>query len=204
MYRNTFEADHVFVTDQPDWSQPVRYWETWETAIQVSKNNTEQRNSRRSRPLYSIAYAIRGMNTLDWGTRRMAALREMASAIVVPLWTVPETLDSVLSDTVTLTVASLAKTAFQVGGYAFFEQSGLASVFRVITAIGTDTITLASGNAVFPDIAVPSYTSGALVYPCIIGQRNENSLDSRMAGLEAAEEILYVQELGLSPTLVGS
>jgi hypothetical protein len=144
------------------------------------------------------------MNTLDWGTRRLAALREMAGAVVLPLWTLPETFESVVSETVTLDVVSLAKTAFQIGGYAFFDQDGLASVFRVITAIGVDSITLAAGNAAYPEIAVPSYTAGALVYPCIIGQRNDNTLDGRMAGLEAAEEILYVQELGLSPTLVGS
>jgi len=201
MLTNTLEAARVFVTDTPDWSQPVRFWQTWQTGIQQSKNGTEQRNSMRSRPLYSIAYAISGMNTLDWGARRMAALRAMASAIVVPLWTVPESFESVAGEIVTLDVTSLAKTAFQVGGYAYFEQTGLASVFRVITAIGADTITLASGNAAYPDVTVPTYTAGALVYPCIIGQRDNNTLDSRMAGLESSEEILYVQELGISPTI---
>lgn len=193
MNRNTTDATPAFITVEPDWSLPVRMWVTFKTSVQRSRNGVEQRNSDRSNPLYAIGYG-RNHSASEWPARKVSLMAELSAAVVVPIWVRGDGFVSEVSNVVTLDVTTV-RSPFKVGSYAYFVEVGKTSVFRLITAVSGLTITLASGNAAYPDIAVPTYSSAADVYPCIVGLRKDNSAGWAEDQVDQVAEDILVEEL---------
>lgn len=193
MNANTRDATRRFIEDQPDWSMDARYWAKHSTTILKPRNGLEQRTAARSYPLYAIAYG-RQFKGDEWTTRRAKVIHEMSAAVVVPIWMRPDGYVSAAGDVVTLDATTL-RSPYKVGAYAYFEETGKASVFRAITAVAGSTITLAAGNAAYPDIVVPTYTSAAVVYPCIVGMRSDNTVEWAEEQVDEVTETVFVEEL---------
>lgn len=192
MTPNTTDAARKFVTISPDWKMSVRYWVTHSTDVHRAYDQTEQRTANRSYPRCSIAYG-RTYAANEWPARRAALLNEFGQSLVVPIWTRPDSYVSAAGDVVTID-ATTVLSPYKVGSYAYFEETGLASVFRQITALDGDEITFAAGNAAFPVMAVPAYTAAALVYPCIIGLRQNNEAEWSEDQVDQAGEVLFFEE----------
>lgn len=179
-----------FLEEQPDWAQPVTLENAWATEIQEARDGSEQRSARREKPRYRIEYAIAALSVGAFSQRRAKSLLEQAAAVVVPIWTDPHTsagtVTTAAGQTVTLGSGMDAKK-FKVGGYCYFVQSGKTSIFRLITAVGTTTITVAAGGTV-------SFTSGAEVYPCLTGLPSQGS-SFLLSKLDDNQEAVAIEEL---------
>ena len=163
---------HVFVDDPPDWAKDVRVYMKFRTDVAMAFSGAEQRARRRNEPLYEQAFETEEL-AQPFTVLRKRILEEVSAPIVVPLWSRWQTFVSLISDVLTLDI-DLTKSPFRVGSYAYFVESGKTSVFRSITAKSGATITLTTGNAAYPDISPPTYTTACSVYPCIVGIREEN------------------------------
>lgn len=183
-------ATPQFLEERPDWSKPVSLEITWKTDVQAARDGSEQRSRRRERPRYRLGYTIAALNTAQFAVRRAKSILEQGAALCVPIWTDPHTLASTVTtaggQTATLG-ADMDANKFKPGSYAYITQTGKPSVFRLITAVGSTSITLAAGGTV-------SYTAGAEVYPCIVGLPTDG-LSFAPAKLDDTDETVLVEEL---------
>lgn len=192
MNDNTRDQAPRFIEVQPDWSMAVRYWVRFVTSILKARNGVEQRTAERTYPLYSIAYG-RNFAGAEWSARRAKMILEFGGSVVVPLWARQDQYVSAVGDVVTLD-ATTVRSPYKVGSYAYFEETGKTSVFRQLTAFAGSTITLEAGNAAYPDIAVPTYTNAAVVYPCIAGLRADNNAEWSADQVDETTEVIHVEE----------
>jgi hypothetical protein len=184
----------VFLIDEPDFSREIEFTMQFVTDISSSHSDVEQRAKRRLSPKYQIAFTIGPLDSDGWPMRKSRMIRELGAPVVVPIWIRPVGFTSEASDVVTVDT-NISKREFRVGSYALFREAGLSTVFRKITAIGATTITCETGNAAFPDITVPSYTSAAEVFPCILGLRNDNEGESVNRNPRKTRENVRVNQL---------
>lgn len=192
-WSDSISATPVFVDSEPDWSQDVKVIQKWSTDVQSAFSGAEQRARRRVAPRWETIFEVR-LQPLPFSVIRSRMQAELQAPVVVPIWTRYEGLSGIASNVATLD-AAITKSPFKVGSYAYFVESGKTSVFRRITAKGTSTITLASGNAAWPDITPPTYTSAAIVYPCILGLRDSMGADFYAIRHDATQVIYHVTEL---------
>ena len=184
----------VFILDEPDFSREIEFSMQFVTDISTTHSDVEQRAKRRLSPKYGTAFAIGPFDSDSWPRRKSRLLSELGAPVVVPIWIRPVDFVSELSDVVTVGI-DVSKREFRVGSYALFRESGLDSVFRKITAVGTTTITFETGNAAFPVQAVPAYTSAAEVFPCILGLRKDNEGESINRNPTSTRENIRVEQL---------
>ena len=184
---------HVFVDDPPDWARDVRVIQSWKTDILTAFSGAEQRARRRSEPLYEQSFETIEL-AQPFTVIRKRMLEEASAPIVVPLWSRWQDFVSLVSDVLTLD-SDLTKSPFRVGSYVYFVESGKTSVFREITAKSGATVTLVTGNAAYPDITPPTYTTAADVYPCIVGMRLENQGEFLPMRPEVTRLPYHVREL---------
>ena len=180
-----------FIEDEPNWNRPVIVTTQWSTGIVPNRDGGEQRSRRRNKPVFALTYERSAMTPTRQLLARITAIKALATAGVVPIWTHPATLTSLVGSTVTLTAAASIK--FKVGSWLYFKQTGLTSTFRKIQTIAGAVITLAAD--VFPGPGTPAFTSGAAVYPCILGMREENSVRFRQIRSDRSATTITVEEL---------
>ena len=193
MLPNSQDTAPNFIIHSPDWSSAVRVFQRWNTAIVAAHGGLEQRQQLQSRAKFGVAYEIGPWTALQWADRKLAMMAESGAPVVAPVWPLPVGLSSMSGNTANLD-GTTASTAFLAGGYALFEESGKASVFRLIVSVGATSLTLASGNAAYPVITPPSYTSAAVVYPCVVGMKENNRANWASENIESISEVVYVQE----------
>jgi hypothetical protein len=169
-----------YVTEKPDWSKPYAFDFDFFTTITKSKDGSEQRAQQRAKPRYTINYQIAGMTTAEFSVRKAVAIRALGGLIAIPVWHAWRALSSVVSDQVNILnvagVAAMTVTQFKTGGLAYFEETGLTSVFRRIASVGSVTVlNMLAGDCESPAIAMPAYTNACRVYPVIVGIADQNS-----------------------------
>jgi hypothetical protein len=184
---------HVFVDDPPDWAKDVVSIQVWRTDILTAFSGAEQRARRRNEPRYDIMFETEELDQ-SFTVIRSRMLKEMGAPVVVPIWTRPQTFVSLVADVLTLDV-DLTKSPFRIGSYVYFVESGKTSVFREIEDKSGATVDLVTGNAAYPNITPPTYTTAAKVYPCIVGIRSDNVADFQAVRTEVTRLRYHVQEL---------
>jgi len=188
MISDSSTATPVFIEVKPDWQKPVQVVTAFRTTIAETRNEGRQRARWRGSPRYSITYLSTALTIAEHGLRRAELLGELKAPLVCPIWPDAFALDSMLSTHVADLGESLAKKRFKVGSYAYFEQAGNVSTFRKIASISGTTIT-------FEAASVPVFTSGATVYPCVVGFRPKNSAAFVSNKIDQSDEAVSVEEL---------
>lgn len=183
----------AFIIHAPDWSSAVRVFQRWNTVVTASHGGVEQRQQVLSAPRYGVAFEAGPWTALEWADRKLEVMAEAGGPVVAPLWPFPVGLASMAGDVANLDSAT-ARKAFKAGGYAFFEEAGKASCFRLISAVGASSLTLASGTAAYPAISPPAYTAAASVYPCVTGMKENNRANFALESIDSTLETVYVQE----------
>lgn len=191
---NSITGDPIFNEVQPDWSKDVDYVVSWETAISSGFDGAEQRARLLSSPRYQLTFRADGTSIPSYSIRRASAELELGRPVVVPLWPRPSTLSSLAAQVATIS-GPPSKRPYKVGSFAYFVEDGLTSVFAEILALDATTITIAAGNAAFPDTTVPAYTSAAIVYPCIISSYKSNQADFEDVNVLEKSLIMSFSEL---------
>jgi hypothetical protein len=178
-----------FLEDEPDWGQDVLLTLNFFTLIFGARNSAEQRARKRFLARFDLGYTLTGLDIGDYSTRRADSMRELGGPIVVPLWPLETTLTTFV-DASTITIPSVR--GFKVNSFAYFTQDGLPSAFCRIVSVG-DNIGLDLTQS-FP-IALPAYTAGALVYPCVIGMHGQNSAAFIHHSINNSDQTVSVSEL---------
>jgi hypothetical protein len=178
----------LFWDGSPDWGPGMSAVFRWTTAISTAIDGTEQRFRLRTTPRINVVQRHTWLRS-EWA-RRQADLEAVArSKVVVPLWGLwwkPKS-TALIHDSVNPSIefeaAELAWTPFRVPGYIYIRESGLQSVFLKIVGfaddVGNDTmephtvlrLETFSGTHIadWPAVAVPNYTTAAMVHPCVEG-----------------------------------
>lgn len=176
----------VFIESRPDFGREILLTASYRVSVNASRNQGEQRARWAMRPRFSFAYQVAALPSADFAQRRASLLAELTSPIVVPIWTDEFTLSSMTSAHVANLGVQLAKKKFKVGSFAYFVQGGNAT-FRKILTVGSTSLTFVAES-------VPTYTAGALVYPCILGLRGQESQFTANLVSET-DETISVEEL---------
>ncbi len=177
----------VFITDTPDYEKPLQLVSAYRTSIATAASGGDQRARWRKRPRYSLTYFISSLDMAEFSVRRSKQIQELRAPVCCPIWTDTFELSSMLSANVADLGATLAPRKFKVNSYAYFVQ-GSNSSFRLITAISSTQLTFAAGS-------FPTYTAGALVYPCIIGKRVRGKNGFTFNLVNDTDEQITVEEL---------
>lgn len=188
MIPDTTTVKPRFIDEQPDWNKPVSVVFNFSTSVAESELETRQRARWRQQPRYAISYTVSAMTAAEFAVRRSAIIAELAAPLVVPIWTDQFELVSMTSANVADLGEALAKKKFKVGSYAYFTQDGLTNTFRKITTITDDTLT-------FEAATVPVFTAGAIVYPCILGERPKDGAAFTLNRVDESDEVITVEEL---------
>ena len=185
----------LFIADEPDWSKDVDVTSSFKTTIVTGRAEGEQRATRRSLARLSIAYAFTAMTAGEYALRRARAIQQLGACVVCPVWPASRTLSAMTTvDRATLTAALTGDHKFRVGSYAYFVQSGKASTFRLVTAIGSNYLDLHATSA-SPVPPIPAFTNGATVYPCIRGIHNDNAAMFEGNRVDDFDQMLSILEL---------
>jgi hypothetical protein len=201
---HTKDGNVRFIENEPDWSQGMEVRSAWDTKILTNRDDSEQRARRQQTPKWSFTYALPNLDTDDASVRRSRQFRELNQLLVVPIWPFEMRSPSVVNtDDMDFTghtdTPGMQAIGPKAGGYMFFEETGLTSVFRKIVSV-TDlsfvvTITFESGNAAYPNIAVPAYTTAVKPRPCITGMRVDNSGSMAQHRVGWSDELIAVEEV---------
>jgi len=184
----------VFIQDAPDFNKTMTVVTDFRTTSFVARGGDEQRARRRQRPRYSINYILTALDLAAFTLRRANSLRELQAPVVIPIWTHPYTLSSMTTVNTAEFLIGLSSKKFKVGSYAYFVQAGKVSTFRLITAVNSTSLTLHATTA-YPTGAIPAFTVGAQVHPCILGRRTEDSTSFSFSRVNQTDESLYAEEL---------
>lgn len=202
---NTKDGNVRFIADEPDWSQGFEVLADWRTKIITNRDDSEQRARREQTPKWSFTYALPNLAPDEASQRRSRQLRELGQLTVVPIW--PFEMDApalVFADQFAygdhLSIENMRSIGPKIGGYLFFEEDGLTSVFRKIESFALTAgvivrVNFVTGNAAFPNIAVPAYTTACLTRPCVTGIRVDNSGSMASHRIGWNDELIAVQEI---------
>lgn len=184
----------VFIQDAPDFNKTITVIANFRTTAFIARGGDEQRARRRQRPRYSINFMLSALDLAAFTLRRANSLLELRAPVVIPIWTHPYTLSSMTSVNAAEFLIPLARKKFKVGSYAYFVQAGKVSTFRLITAINSTSLTLHATTA-FPTGAIPAFTVGAQVYPCILGRRTDDATSFNFNRVNQTDEAIACEEL---------
>lgn len=194
-YPDSTNVTPVFLELSPDWGKPISLVTTFKTGILVSREAGEQRARERTHPRYGFTFSRSGADPVEYSVQKARALKSLGAPVVLPIWTHPHGLVSKPSTHTAQLSRNLALRPFKVGSWAYLTQTGLRATFRLITAIVGDTLTF-HATSVYPAGEVPDYTGGtALVYPCILGIRTDNTFRFKARKLEASDYQIGIEEL---------
>ncbi len=188
MIPDTTTVTPKFITEQPDWSKPVNVTFDFNTSVAEATGQGRQRARWRQQPKYAIAYTVAALTVSEFSVRRSAIIGELAAPLVCPIWTDEFVLLAMASANVADLGETLTRKKFKVGSYACFMQTGLATTFRKIVSISGTTVT-------FEAASVPSFTAGATVYPCIVGERAKSGTGFNLNKIDDTDELISVEEL---------
>ena len=204
---NTKDSTGTFIDDEPSWEMGMDLRMGWKTKVFTHRDETEQRANVQAYAKVGVNYVIGDLSTFQFGLRKARYFKddgEKVGKVTAPLWPIwmPEA-DGITTDTISwngITDDEALAWGFRVGGHAFLQEDGLTSVFREIDSIaeslGVLTITFVSGNAAYPDIAVPSFTaSGVIVRPCVGGVRKDGAQRFIQNDLGHTDEMVSIEGL---------
>lgn len=194
MILDTTNAGWIYVQDRPDWGADYDFQKEFVTVITKSKNASEQRARIRQKPRYKLAYFIAAMTTAEASVRRAQALKGMGSNLAVPIWHAWEDVSSIVGNVINVAHTSLLLRPFKAGALVYFEQTGFTSVFRRVASVAAGAVTCVAGNAEYPVIAVPAYTTPRM-YPVISGISDENSVRFLHPDVNKTTQLFDVIEL---------
>jgi hypothetical protein len=185
----------VFLDTPPDWLKPVSVVTRWDTAIQVNREGGEQRANIMARPKLGLTYSRSALRPQQFAINRAKAMKEVGAAVVVPVWTEYGAADSFAANSVTLT-ATITSLKFKIGSWIYVTQVANAC-FRKIASVAAATISLSSSAADFSPVGFnwSLFTSGARVYPCVLGMRADNSYRYSLNRVDRSDAFVTVEEL---------
>lgn len=184
-----------YIQLKPDWGEDYDFVAEFLTGISRAENGAEQRSRRRDKAKYSIAYRVSGITRAEIGLVRVEAMRGIGAPLAVPIWHAWESFLSLVAETLTLATAQLLLRPFKPGRLIYIEETGKASVFVRVVSLGASTILIEAGNAEYPDIMIPAFTTAAKVYPVIEGMADENTTQFQSLDLNNWAQAFDVKEL---------
>lgn len=194
MFPDTSNVGPVFIQDAPDFNKTVTVISDFRTTSFIARGGDEQRARRRQRPRYSINYILGALTLAQFTLRRANSLLELQAPIVIPIWTHPYALSSMTDANTAEFLISLSRKKFKLGSYAYFVQPGKVSTFRLITAVNSTSLSLHASTA-YPTGAIPAFTVGAQVYPCILGRRTDDTTAFTFNRVIQTDEAIAAEEL---------
>lgn len=185
-----------FIEDSPDFSKPINLDQVWVTEIMVARNGGEQRASRRFQPLYRLGYATGALSPAEFTLRRARSIREIGAPVVVPIWVNPISISSIAANQFDPSIGGLSpyQRKFKINGYCYFVETGKVSTFRLITGVTSGTVNL-HATIGSPPPTFPTFTTAAVVYPCIFGTRTNNGIAFDLVRVDSTDETFSIEEL---------
>lgn len=194
MIIDTTNAGWVYVQDRPDWGADYDFQKEFVTVITKSKNASEQRARMRQKPRHKLAYFIAAMTTAEATVRRAQAIKGLGANLAVPIWHAWEDVTSIVGEVFNVAHTKLLLRPFKAGALVYLEQDGFTSVFCRVASVAAGAVTRQAGNAEYPNVAVPAYTTPRM-YPVISGIADENSVRFVHPDVNRASQLFDVIEL---------
>lgn len=185
----------VFIDSSPDWGQAVSLITQWKTGLVPNRESGEQRTRNSDFPRLILSYKVGAIRPKAFAIRRGQTMQQLGNAVVVPIWVEYGTASAFGTHTVTLN-AAITSLKYKVGSWIYVKQ-GASACFRKIVSVATPVISLSpdSGDIYPVGFGWGTFSSGARVYPCILGMRNNNAYKFRLNRVDRSEDAIEVEEL---------
>jgi hypothetical protein len=172
----------------PDWAAGVTLKQIYSSAVQVSYSGVEQRQTKREKPIYKMAYQRGGLTEAE-ARRRLQEIRaEYRLPLTVPLW--PDGIP--LQQTMTGATAAVLDLNPIDGEWEtpldlYLWTRALGGEFRSCTVVSGRNLTLDGTGTLYP--------IGSLVFPCRTMVRDPDSTTLTPIDLEEGIERLKFRTL---------
>lgn len=182
----TETAEVLFSSTEPAWEAGVDLTQAMQTAMTTSRAGLEQRQQKRIRGIWQIAFTI-FHDMASAAARRLRSIAETQTAVVVPFWTEEAILASLVGNVATISRRSTVDW-FAPGDYVLLID-GTTSQFRVIASQGsTDqelNLVALTGAIAFPNLS--------RIIPCRVCSRENGDAEMVFPSEDAVEEkVSYV------------
>jgi hypothetical protein len=203
-WNDSIDGTPVYLEKRPDYSGDVSFVPKWQTLIATAHSGAEQRARLRDWPKREIAYQVRAQDRDSFPARRAAVLNELYRPVVVPLWMRRHSVTRIEGTADRYAVSlpsgytSVEDTDFREDGIVYLQETGQTSVFAQIIdwqVLATDNFLLDVSAPLYPAVSWPSFTTAAVIFPCIKGMREDNAASFSLNRVDRTDERIHIVEL---------
>lgn len=168
----------LYLLDPPDWNRGVELERIYRTNIETSRAGIEQRTSLWPFARFKMSFVISALNGAEFQIRRLRAEAEVKSPLLVPIWPLRYSADSVAGTQ--LTLDEDGEHDLHPRQWVYVVQGATTSVIPIQDVNGK-VVTAAGGSS------FGAFSAGATVYPvreCVRTQPDPIFQPSHVRGID--------------------